>query len=251
MRRQTASALLTLVAALAGGSWTLPLSARPERPQMRFASPGRIVASDVAMSQLAQRKGQWAALRERAADDAVLFVPQPVPARDWLKSQSAAIGAAWQPHQVVLSCDGSLAVSSGAWQRSDGTSGRYATVWQRQSKGDYAWLMTHSEAVATPLPAKDMIASQVAYCDPAARRQAAREATKSAGPSAASPAPALPAGTRGGWSDDRTLSWSVAADAACAQTLTINLLPAAGEAMRAVLAWRLDQAGDAARCAPR
>jgi hypothetical protein len=205
--------------------------AKPKRPPMRYASPAAIVAAEVAFSQLAQSKGHWTAFRATAAPDAVMFVPQPVLARDWLKSQKdPARSVAWQPHQVWLSCDGSLAVSYGAWQQPRGSQGYFTTVWQRQKNGEYKWVMDQGHDLPAPLVAPEMIGSGVATCDRNARPTAPVD------PKAPrAPAPAFPAGTRGGWSDDRTLSWQMVVDRDCGRTLTVSLYRGAGKPMEAVL----------------
>jgi ketosteroid isomerase-like protein len=226
--RCSAVALATIAAVTASVA-SHEVTARPKRPPIRYASPAAIVAADVAMSQLAQRKGQWAAMRDMATEDAMLFVPQPTIARAWLKAQQpTARPAAWQPQQVWLSCDGSLAVSYGATRLAAGGPGYYTTVWQRQKKGDYKWVMTQSDGLAAALAAPDMIGAGVATCDRTARPQPALGAP-------VPPPPAFPAGTRGGWSDDRTLSWAVAVDGTCGRALTVSLYRGLGKPMEPVL----------------
>jgi hypothetical protein len=228
-RRAAAGLVLLAGTALLGGMIG-EAAAKPKRPPMNFASPARIVAADVVLSQLARRKGQWTAFRAFATEDAVMFVPRPVVARSWLKSQKdPAAPVDRQSQQVWLSCDGSLAVSYGAQAQADGTSGYYTTVWQRQKNGDYKWVMDQSDVLASPLPAPEMIGAGVAACE--------RGAGPHAGPAA--PAPAFPAGTRGGWSDDRTLSWAVALGPDCSRTLTVSLSRGAGKPMEAVLQKRV------------
>ncbi len=216
---------LALLCGLLGAGLGLnPALARPKPQQPHFASPAQIVAAEVVFQQLAQRKGQWAAFRDTAAEDAVMFVPQPVVARTWLRAQKTnpAQPLTWQPHQVWLSCDGSLAVSYGAWQQGSGKQGYFTTVWQRQKKGDYKWVMDQGDDLSAALPSPEMIGSAVGVC------------IRGRKPDPATP-PALPAGTRGGWSDDRTLSWAVTVDANCARSLTISLLRGAGQPMTPML----------------
>jgi len=222
--------VLAAIGVVAASAAVHDVAAKPKRPPLRYASPAAIVAADVALSQLAQRKGQWTALRDSATDDALLFVPQPVIARSWLKAQPATTKpASWQPQQVWLSCDGSLAVSYGNTQLAAGGPGYYANVWQRQQRGEYKWVMTQSDGLAAALPASEMIGASVATCDRNARP---RSIDPKAPPA---PAPAFPAGTRGGWSEDRTLSWAVAIDADCGRTLTVSLYRGPGKPLEPVL----------------
>ena len=130
-----------------------------------IAVPGKIVAAELAFARAAREKGQWTAFREFATDDAVMFVPEPVNARDWLaKQKDPAESVKWQPHQVWMSCDGSLAVTKGAWQRPDGSFGYFTTVWERQPDGEYKWVLDQGDVLAEPLPEPDVVESEIASC---------------------------------------------------------------------------------------
>lgn len=156
-----------------------------------IANPSAIVTAELAFAREAQDKGQWTAFRDYAADDAVLFEPQPVNAREWLKKQAnPAQALTWQPYAIWMSCDGSMAVSKGAWQRADGTSGYFTTVWQRQRDGSYKWTLDQGDALVQPLKAPEMISGVVADCSRPT-------------PPAIAPTP----GRLVGWSDDKTLQW--------------------------------------------
>ena len=133
----------------------------------RRADTAAVVAAELAFARAAQEKGQWTAFAEFATKDAVMFVPQPVRAQDWLRGRANPPQAVrWQPHQVWSSCDGSLAVTRGAWQRADGSVGYFTTVWQRQAKekDGYRWVLDQGDALAEPLAAPEMIGAKVAEC---------------------------------------------------------------------------------------
>jgi hypothetical protein len=156
------------------------------------ANPSAVVAAELAFARMAQEKGQWAAFRQFAADDALMFTPQPTQAKAWLKGRAEPpVAVKWQPYEVWMSCDGSLAVTKGAWQRPNGV-GYFTPVWQRQKNGDYKWVLDQGDALKEPLPEPEMIAGQVADC------------------SKPSP-PDIPAaaGRTVGWSNDGTLQWIV------------------------------------------
>lgn len=160
MKRFFLAALIPFV--LAGCAGT-PRSLRgmPLKPE---ANPSQVIAAELAFARLAQEKGQWAAFRATAADGAEMFVPQRVKAADWLKGRSEpAIAVQWQPHAIWSSCDGSYAVTRGAWQ-SPNAGGTFATIWQRQKNGELKWVadmsLTSDGAVAAP----EMIAARVAEC---------------------------------------------------------------------------------------
>lgn len=154
------------------GALALALAASPALSQDRrndgasgHANPGAVVAEELAFARLAQEKGQWTAFRETATRDAVMFVPQMVYAQEHLKDlPNPPQAVKWQPHQVWSSCDGSLAVTRGAWQRPDGTSGWFTTVWQKQKNGRYKWVLDQGDVLPMPLDAPDMVVSKTADC---------------------------------------------------------------------------------------
>ncbi|MBN8501167.1 MAG: hypothetical protein J0M19_08470 [Sphingomonadales bacterium] len=132
-----------------------------------YANPSAVIAAELAFAKLAQDKGQWTAFRTTATQDAVMFVPQMVYAQVFLKGKpDPAQPVKWQPHQIWSSCDGTLAVTRGAWQRPDGTSGWFTTVWQRQKNGSYKWVLDQGDELPMPLDAPDMIVAKVADCPP-------------------------------------------------------------------------------------
>ncbi|HVR90547.1 MAG TPA: hypothetical protein VHG29_05585 [Novosphingobium sp.] len=170
------------------------------------ANPSAVIAAELAFAQLAQDKGQWTAFRDTATSDAVMFVPQTIRAQDFLKGRAnPPVAVKWQPHQIWSSCDGSIAVTRGAWQRPNGT-GYFTTVWQRQRDGGYKWVLDQGEPLAMALDAPEMIAAKVAECKP-------RPA----------PSAALLPDRRTGQSDDGTLIWEARVDAQCGRTLRVAL----------------------------
>ena len=189
-----ASLALALTACAAGPD--------PDRPQRLSANPSAVIAAELAFARLAQAKGQWTAFRETSTGDAVMFAPQMVRAQDWLRGRAdPAVSVKWQPHQVWSSCDGTLGITQGAWQRPNNTVGYFTTVWQRQRDGAYKWVFDHGDVLAMPQEAPEMISAKVATCPP--RRPG----------SSARPAPAAPfdPAARSGRSDDGTLTWEVTA----------------------------------------
>ncbi len=173
MRRRAAKLAIALAVASSLAACASPGDGRRYRGLRPAANPSAVVATELAFARAAQEKGQWAAFRQFAADDAVMFVPQPVKAKDWLKGRAEpAVAVKWQPYEVWMSCDGSLAVTKGAWQRPKGV-GYFTTVWRRQKNGDYKWVLDQGDALKEPLPEPEMIAGQVADCGGRAIRDAA------------------------------------------------------------------------------
>jgi hypothetical protein len=85
----------------------------------------------------AQRLGQWTAFRKYADQDAVMFTPQAVWARDFLKGRKdPPQSVRWWPTRSFVSCDGRTAVNTGQAILPGRRHGRFTTVWQR---GDTGW----------------------------------------------------------------------------------------------------------------
>jgi hypothetical protein len=147
-----------------------------ERDQFNRADPSKVIAAELAFARAAQEKGQWTAFADYSTDEAVMFVPEAVNAHDWLKGRADPPQAVrWQPHQVWSSCDGSLAVTKGAWQRPNGTVGYFTTVWERQRGGEYKWVLDQGNTLAEPLAAPELIAAKVAQCERSDGPQPRRE----------------------------------------------------------------------------
>ena len=136
------------------------------RPPMRHQpDPSSVFAAEIAFNRLARDKGQWTAFRETAADDAVMFVPQRVLAKIWLKGRAdPPKPVSWTPSVIHVSCDGNLAASTGNWQRPDGTVGYFTTIWRRDKQGVWKWVLDHGDTLTTPRPAPEFLVGKVATC---------------------------------------------------------------------------------------
>jgi hypothetical protein len=196
--------------------------------QRGYADPSAAIAAEIAFARLARDKGQWAAFRATAAPEAVMFVPAMVLAQPWLRKQpNPPTPLTWQPYQAWSSCDGTLMVTHGAWQRG-GRHGWLTTVWQRQPDGTYKWVLDHGDVTKDALAPPDMIAAKVADCPdrrpgeypPGGPHGGPRKPEK---PAKAPPLP-FDATARQGRSDDGTLTWQVTADRAGTHDFTARLL---------------------------
>ncbi len=189
------------------------------RDGLGYANPGAVVAAEVAFAKLAQEKGQWPAFLATATKEAVMFAPQPVYAQDFLKGKpSPALAVKWQPHQVWSSCDGTLAVTRGAWQTGD-KSGYFTTVWQRQKNGSYKWLLDQGDALPLPLDEPEMIVSKVADCPAGYRPERAQKPKDFKGK-----LPPLDPAHLAGRSLDGTLSWDVTVSPDGARRFVVTML---------------------------
>lgn len=153
-------ALAVLVPTIAGSACAREKSPRPVQP-----NPSAVAAAEIAFNRLAREKGQWTAFRETAAEDAVMFVPQQVNAKIWLKDRAnPPAPVQWQPYRIYVSCDGRMAASTGAWQRPDGSEGYFTTIWRLDDKDEWHWVLDHGDALKQPLPQQDIVRGHVATC---------------------------------------------------------------------------------------
>ena len=134
-------------------------------PVRHQPDPSSVLAAEIAFNRLARDKGQWTAFRETAADDAVMFVPQRVLAKQWLKGRAdPPKSVSWTPSVIHVSCDGNLAASTGNWQRPDGSVGYFTTIWRRDKRGAWKWVLDHGDTLAAPRAAPEFLVGKVATC---------------------------------------------------------------------------------------
>lgn len=183
------------------------------KPPMRYQpDPSSVIAAEIAFNRLAQAKGQWTAFRATAADDALMFVPQKVVARDWLKKQADPPGSiSRSPAIVYVSCNGNLAASTGSWTRPDGAVGYFTTVWRRDKKGAWKWVLDHRDTLEQARPAPDVLTGKVATCKRSARPEG--------------PPPPAPGTKRGAMPPppDESLLWSAEVEPDNARRVTVRM----------------------------
>jgi hypothetical protein len=159
--------LLAIIAAVTTLSACAPSGPRLRGPVQFAQNPSVILALDIAQNRLAQEKDAFAALRETAAENALIFVPEPVDAKPWLKTQAPLKNTSWQPHKVFMSCDGKTGVTTGAIKWGD-VDGYYTTVWQFFQKpdgtGDWRWLFSHGDKIETRREAPEFLQTKIASC---------------------------------------------------------------------------------------
>jgi hypothetical protein len=142
----------------------------PRPPGQSYANSSAILVAEIAFARLAQEKGQWTAFRQTAADDAVMFVDQPVLAQNWLKGRADPPAAVtWQAQKLFMACDGSTGASTGASQYPGGVTGYYTTVWQnlekpRAKKPKWRWVLDHGTTLPQARAGDEMISSRTAVC---------------------------------------------------------------------------------------
>ena len=118
------------------------------------ASVPTAIDAERAFAADAQRIGQWTAFRKYADRDAVMFTPQAVWARDFLKGRKDPPKAIrWRPAHSFVSCDGRTAVNTGPWFAAGRQArGYFTTVWQRTG-GQWRWVYDGGGAARRTAPA--------------------------------------------------------------------------------------------------
>ena len=210
LTRMNRIALSLALAALSSTALAAP------RPGLRpAANPGGVIAAEIGFAALAQEKGQWTAFRTTAAKGAKMFAPRPVLVAEFLKNRKdPAVAVKWQPHMVWSSCDGSIAVTRGAWQRPSVT-GYFITVWQRQKDGGYKWVLDQGDDLASPLAEPDGIDGVVADCPAPGQHRDAKARPPIEPQPLADPLSAT--------ANDGTLAWSTMVDAGGGRTFLLTL----------------------------
>ena len=168
------------------------------------------VDAERAFSRDAQRMGQWTAFRAYAGKDAVMFTPQVVWARDFLRNKKDPVATLqWSPNESYVSCDGHIAVNTGPFRSASGDHfGYFTTVWQQEHR-QWRWIYDGGDVLKVPL-------------DPRRRPLVKRGSCRGHATGAPLiPAPSMKRGPRGeapddygkGQSGDRTLGWDWKVDA--------------------------------------
>jgi len=127
------------------------------------------LAADVAQNRLAQDEGVIEALRKTAADGAILFTPGPTDAAEWLAEQEPFPATRWRAQRVLVSCDGTVAVVTGAISWGD-YPGYYTTVWRYEpdiatGRPTWRWVLSHGDGVESPRPKNQSSKVEAASCD--------------------------------------------------------------------------------------
>jgi hypothetical protein len=113
------------------------------------------VDAERAFARDAQRIGQWTAFRKYADTTAVMFTPQAVWAREFLKGRKDPPAALkWSPAESYVSCDGRTAINKGPWTSPSGKAhGYFTTVWMRKGRA-WTWAYDGGDGLKTPMPAR-------------------------------------------------------------------------------------------------
>lgn len=153
-----------LVEILQDGEWKLGLSQTwtsgagdqaSSTPVNHFERAAEVSDTDRAMALLGKTNGPLAALAAQSAPRAVVLVDKPLNAREWLEATPEfSVPVDWEPHRILISCDGEMAVTTGPISWGD-VPGYYTTLWSRfeTSWGEpiWRWVASHGDGLPEPL----------------------------------------------------------------------------------------------------
>ncbi len=109
----------------------------------------RIVDTEHAFAKFAEENGTKAAFLEFAANDAILFLPDKVNAKEHWNSRATSTGLlSWAPNYADISANGILGYTTGHWEfRPKGKGdepagfGEFITIWLRQPDAKYKFVV--------------------------------------------------------------------------------------------------------------
>jgi ketosteroid isomerase-like protein len=151
MRRALATVLLLL--ALPASASTVTVQTAPPAGEIE-----KMVNAERAFAKKALDTNIRDAFYENMDDEAILFRPTPVNAKEYFQGRPANPGPvlAWYPSYAELSGSGDLGWTMGPWafrsakDKAPEAFGHFATVWRRQQNGGYKVLMDEGHSCAQP-----------------------------------------------------------------------------------------------------
>jgi len=184
-----------------------------DRQDLRRGDPSTVVAAELAFARMAREEGTWTAFRKYATEDALWPSPALTSVQqDLADTPDPADPIVWGPDSVWVSCDGSFALSTGPASYATGRRTRFATIWQRQSKGDYRWVLDQGFDLEAGYEEPEMIGAKVAECPAGFSPRRSERADVRRGEAWGS-----------GRSDDGTFEWTTEIAADCSRTLTVRI----------------------------
>ena len=147
--RRARAALVLAVLAVAAPllAWAKPVPSPQPAPVAPSAAVQQIDDAERAFAQAVAQSGIAAGFRQFAAPDAVMFLPDPVPAGPELAGARWPGELLWRAQYVGVASSGDLAFSAGpSLLRGAGrpSGGFYLTVWKRQPDGSWKFVVDHA-----------------------------------------------------------------------------------------------------------
>ena len=141
-----------MTAVIRAGLLLLPLLA----PAVATAAADTREVADAerAFAAMARDKGIGSAFKTFVADDGILFVPEPRPAKAFLERATDAPGSLrWWPVYAGIALSGDLGFTTGPFVSEAGDRkghGWFFTIWRRQPDGGWRWMLDHGIQTAEP-----------------------------------------------------------------------------------------------------
>ena len=108
---------------------------------------GSLIATEYAFAASAADIGTHDAFLAYIADDGILFRPNPVNGKEYLKDAGSSNGIlSWYPTYATVSRKGDFGFTTGPWELKEKKSnntlyGNYCTVWEKKTDGDWEFVI--------------------------------------------------------------------------------------------------------------
>lgn len=118
-----------------------------------------LIKTEYSFSERAGEVGTSQAFLDYIADDGIIFRPLPVNGKQYLAASQPSSGLlSWYPTRAKVSRDGDLGFTTGPWEwkqdKNDSSAaafGNFCTVWQRQSNGEWKFVIDLGNSNNKPL----------------------------------------------------------------------------------------------------
>ena len=133
---------LLLAASLALGLALPAAAAKKPAPTPAPLTPAPVVAAERAFAADGLALGIKQSFLKNMADDAIVFQPDPVNAREAVSAQSDAPGPKleWWPVWAGIAASGDLGFTTGPYAVNGTRRGHYVTIWKKQADGSWKWV---------------------------------------------------------------------------------------------------------------
>ncbi len=143
------------------------------QPEAFRTNHKKLIESEIAFSDLCQQVGIKQSFLTYLTDDAIVFRPEPVKAKDvYTKRKENGALLKWKPIWAEISAAGDLGYTTGPWEFQLDTIkgwGEFVSVWQKQKDGNYKVLIDigidhekiNYDSITLTLPKDDLIKKEL------------------------------------------------------------------------------------------
>ncbi len=162
-----ALALLPLAACASSAPPPEPIVERGGKPYQFTASPGDVVAAEIAFGRLIQDEGLWNATRKTADKSAESFRPRRVLVSDWLMGIPRGLpsNSKREVSSVFMSCDGRFAATTGLTTQTNAEPKAFTTIWAKNLRGQWMWVLSHDFTPSAKRMGLDTVETRIASCE--------------------------------------------------------------------------------------